>query len=85
MSQTSITIFSTQYCGYCARAKEFFRSKGLPFTEVDLTENSEELNRLVQKTGHKTVPQIFFGEEFVGGYTELMESLKRGDVKLPAK
>jgi len=85
MSQISIKIFSTKYCGYCARAKDFFQSKGLQFTEVDLTENSEELNRLVQKTGHKTVPQIFFGDRFVGGYTELMESLKRGEVKLPVK
>ena len=45
--------------------------KGVPFTEVDLDGNDAELAALRQRTGLRTVPQIFVGETLVGGFTDL--------------
>jgi glutaredoxin 3 len=67
-----IKVYTTQYCGYCARAKELLRTKGLSFQEVDVTENDEMRVKLVQMTGgRRTVPQIFIGSEAIGGYADL--------------
>ena len=67
-----IKIYTADYCGYCARAKELLRSKGLTFEEIDVTDDDQMRARLVEITlGRRTVPQIFIGGEAIGGYTDL--------------
>lgn len=68
-------------CPYCHRAREFFRSKGLSFEELDLTERSKDLEELKQRTGHMTVPQIFIDDRFIGGYTDLLAFVESGKPK----
>lgn len=72
-----IKIYTTNYCGFCQRAKELLQSKGINFEEIDVTEDSTTRDWLVQKTGYKTVPQIFIDEVPIGGYEELVELLQR--------
>lgn len=68
----AIKVYTTEYCGYCARAKELLRNKGLSFQEVDVTNNDEMRAKLVQMTaGRRTVPQIFIGSEAIGGFADL--------------
>ncbi len=66
-----ITIYSTEYCPYCIRAKEFVKSKGYDFEVVDLTHDHERRQQVSEETGSMTVPMIFIGEEFIGGASEL--------------
>jgi len=69
-----IKIYTTQYCGYCARAKELLREKGLIFEEVDVTHDDPMRQKLVELTGGRlTVPQIFIGSLHVGGYSDLAQ------------
>jgi glutaredoxin 3 len=65
-----ITVYTTPYCPYCARAKLLLRSKGVDFDEIDASDDNAR-SRLVRRTQWPTVPQIFIGEEFIGGYDEL--------------
>lgn len=66
-----IKIYSKNPCPYCVRAKNLLQDLGLKYTEIDMTNKIDELQELKNKTGHKTVPQIFIGQTFVGGFTEL--------------
>ncbi len=68
----NITMYTKRSCPYCESAKRFFASHEIPFTVKDLSDSSEELAALVSKTGHRTVPQIFLGDRFIGGYAELI-------------
>ncbi len=66
-----ITVYSRPACAYCEWAKRLLKTRGLEFEEVDLGMRPDLLQALVKKTGHRTLPQIFIGETFIGGYTEL--------------
>ncbi len=77
-----VVIYSKKLCPYCVRAKEFFKQKNIVFEEVDLTDNYDEIDKLKKKTGHMTMPQIFIDDVFIGGYTDLMDKISNGDLKL---
>lgn len=66
-----ITIYSTPFCAYCRRAKALLSQLQIPFSEVDLSLDDELRERLVLKYTYQTVPMIFVGDEFIGGYDEL--------------
>jgi glutaredoxin 3 len=72
----NVRVYTTIYCGYCRRAKALLKQKGIPFQEIDCTLDLKTRRWLVEQTGRRTVPQIFFDEEPVGGYEELVERLK---------
>jgi glutaredoxin 3 len=66
-----VTIYTTRVCGYCLAAKRLLGVRGIPFTEVDVSSDPEKRAWLVDATGQRTVPQVFIGDESVGGYDEL--------------
>ncbi len=69
-----VKIYTTNYCGYCTRAKDFLRGKGISFEEIDVTGDDAARARLAEQAGgRKTVPQIFIAGEPIGGYTDLVQ------------
>lgn len=64
-------MYTTRICGYCVAAKRLLSARGIPFSEVDVSRDVEKRAWLVQATGQRTVPQIFIGDESIGGYDEL--------------
>jgi glutaredoxin 3 len=65
-------MYSTGVCGYCRRAEALLAARGVDQIEklrVDLDPGL--LSEMVRVTGRRTVPQIFIGERYVGGYDEL--------------
>lgn len=78
----NIKIYSTQSCPYCVRAKNYFSQNGLSYEEIDLTGNFEEIDRMKNKTGHRTVPMIFVNDQFIGGYSDMMEKIESGELVL---
>ena len=67
----TITMYTTHTCAYCFMAKRLFAKLGLAFVEVDVSHDHEKRIWLVETTRQRTVPQIFFGDEPIGGYSEL--------------
>ena len=68
----NITMYTTAICPYCVRAERLLRAKGI--TEIDKIRVDLEPERrieMVQRTGRRTVPQIFIGETHVGGCDDL--------------
>lgn len=67
-----VVIYTTAFCGYCARAKRLLGEKGVEFQEIDVSYDPAIRAEMVQRAGgRRTVPQIFIGEIHVGGSDEL--------------
>lgn len=58
-----VTIYTTQTCVYCKGAKEFMRSKGIEFTEINVGSDQEKAREMIEKSGQMGVPVIVIGEE----------------------
>lgn len=77
-----VTIYSLENCPYCEKAKALLLARGVEFTETKVDKNNaSQLQALVQKTGMRTFPQIFFGEQLIGGFSELDELDRNGQVE----
>lgn len=74
----AVVIHSKSGCPYCEKAKTFFKENDIDFDEVYYDAKQDDYQKrkdeLVSKTNHTTFPQIFVGTEFIGGYTELINS-----------
>ena len=68
----TITIYTKDYCGFCAAAKSLLRDKGVSFTEIDVTHDAALEGEMIERSGRRTVPQIFVGERHVGGFDDLV-------------
>jgi glutaredoxin 3 len=77
-AQLEITVYTTDPCARCIRAKELLRSRGLAFAEVNLAKDPVGRRRLAEFTGHMTFPQIVVGGKPLGGFQELLEADKDG-------
>jgi glutaredoxin 3 len=66
-----IQIYTTAWCGFCARAKALLEAKGLPYEEHAVDDDPEFRRRLLELTGAWTVPQILVDGRPIGGYAEL--------------
>lgn len=72
MPTPEITIYVTAWCGYCERAKALLRSKGIEdWTEIDVEALPGSWGELTERTGGKSVPQIYIGDRRIGGYDDL--------------
>ena len=78
MQQTE--IYTKDYCAYCQRAKKLLDIKGISFVEHDVTRDNELENQMRQRAGRHTVPQIFIGEQTIGGFDELYALDQNGEL-----
>ncbi len=75
-----VKIYTTDYCGFCNAAKRLLEANQIPFEQIHLQARSE-LDALIAKTGHSTLPQIFIDDELIGGFQELRELDQNGELK----
>lgn len=76
----TVIIYTTTICPYCDAAKRLFKSLGVPYEEISLDGNHEERQRLSEANGGwRTVPMIFVGNKFLGGFTDVKALHDRGE------
>lgn len=68
-----VVIYTTQVCPYCIRAKALLRAKQVDFEEIDVGRDARLQDEVRQRSGRRTVPQIFIDDRSVGGYDELRD------------
>jgi len=73
-----VTVYRTEWCPYCVAAKRLLGQRGIAFSEVFLDRDPDRMAELKQRLNYFTVPMIFIGEEFVGGYTDLRDLDRSG-------
>ena len=67
-----VEVYTTTFCPFCVRAKSLLKSKGIPFEEIDVTDDAERRHKMVELSGgRRTVPEIFINGKIIGGYDEL--------------
>ena len=84
IKRNNVVIISATYCTFCTRLKALFIEKQFRFVslEVDIIPNGRALFQEVQaRTGVHTVPQVFIKTKFAGGYDEIIEMGKNGDLE----
>jgi glutaredoxin 3 len=79
MAQT-ITIYTTRVCPFCDRAKALLKSLGLEYTEIGLESDPDLFRTLsAENNGWRTVPMIFVGKRFIGGFDDLSALHRKGE------
>lgn len=76
-----IVMYSKDYCPYCDRARSFFENRGLEISEIDLSGNEAEFQRIKNETGWRTVPIIMINNKLIGGYTDLKALDEAGELE----
>jgi glutaredoxin 3 len=66
-----IEIYTTPFCGYCARAKALLERKGAAYDEMDVMEDAARRTEMRERARRTTVPQIFINGQHIGGSDEL--------------
>lgn len=68
-----VTIYTRPFCGYCARALKLLSDKGADFTEVEAGMDPDKRREMMDRSGGRaTFPQIFVGEQHIGGCDDMM-------------
>lgn len=75
-----IQVYTKDWCPYCVKAKALLKSKKLDYQEVDVTSDLKFEQEMIQRSGRRTVPQIFIDRESVGGYDDLAQLNATGEL-----
>ncbi len=77
----TITMYTGPMCNFCDAAKRLFSRNNLKFNEIDISSKEGLRDEMIKKAnGMRTIPQIFFDDHHVGGYVELRELEKNGEL-----
>ena len=68
---TRVKLYTTTSCPFCIRAKRLLEARGIPFEDIDVGNDDALREEIMQRTGRRTVPQIFIDERSIGGFEEL--------------
>lgn len=77
-----VVLYTTQYCPYCIRAKMLLSKKNVSFKEIPVDYEPELRKEMMRKSGRHTVPQIWIGEQHIGGCDELYALERSGELDL---
>ena len=76
-----ITVFTGPMCNFCDAAKRLLSRNDLKYKEIDISSKDGLREEMIKKAnGKRTIPQIFFDDYHVGGYVELRELEKKGEL-----
>ena len=66
-----VVMYSKVPCPYCVSAKRMLDEKGVKYEHIDLTDKPEEMQRIKDETGWRTVPIIMIDGKLIGGYSDM--------------
>ena len=76
-----ITMYTGPMCNFCDAAKRLFSRNNLEYKEIDISSKDGLRDEMIKKAnGRRTIPQIFFDEYHIGGYQELRELERKGEL-----
>jgi alkyl hydroperoxide reductase subunit F len=80
MPGADILMYTKRWCPFCAKAKALLRAKNLEWRELDVTVDERLQREMVERSGRRSVPEIFLGGELVGGYDDLARLNATGEL-----
>jgi glutaredoxin 3 len=73
VSRAAVTIYLSDWCPYCARAKDLLGRKNVVINEINVEDDAKSREEMIARSNRRTVPQIFIGDTHVGGCDDLFE------------
>lgn len=81
IAMAEVVVYTAMFCPYCTGARKLLRSRGIAFEEVDVTMNAKRRASMARMAGGRhTVPQIFIDGEAIGGYDDLVQFERSGEL-----
>ena len=78
---SEVIMYTTEFCPYCKMAENLLRSKGVEeIKKIRIDLEPVQRAEMMEKTGRRTVPQIYIGEKHVGGYDDLTQLEHKGEL-----
>ncbi|MGY2259452.1 glutaredoxin 3 [Pseudomonas sp. SDO55104_S430] len=74
----TVTLYTTDTCPYCRNAKSLLVSKGVAMQEINVQRTPGKLEEMIERSGRRTVPQIFVGDIHIGGFDDLAKLDRQG-------
>jgi glutaredoxin 3 len=78
---TPVTLYTRKLCSYCTQAKHLLNQLGVPYTEINIDGDPETARIMMEKSGRRTVPQIWIGDTHVGGFDDLYSLHRSGKLQ----
>lgn len=78
--KNKVTMYSTRTCGYCGAARMLLTRKAVEFEDFVVTDDVQKRQEMQERSGSRSVPQIFIGDKSIGGYEELRALDVSGDL-----
>lgn len=75
-----VLMYATRFCPFCVMARRLFKAKGIAFEEIAVDGCTELRAQMREKSGRYTVPQIWIGERHIGGYEEVADLDRTGEL-----
>ena len=77
----NVTVYMGPMCTFCDAAKRLLTKKNIPYKEINIALDEAKREEMLKKSnGKRTIPQIFIEDYHVGGYEELRELEKKGEL-----
>ncbi len=73
-----VTMYSTRFCPYCVRARMLLDSKHVEYTDISVDSQPDLRREMMERSGRRTVPQIWIGDQHVGGFDDLARLEQQG-------
>jgi glutaredoxin 3 len=80
VSQPAVTVYVSDWCPYCQRAKGLLAQKNVEFSEINIEDDAKLREEMIARSNRQTVPQIFIGDKHVGGCDDLFELDRSGEL-----
>ena len=80
MSRPAVTVYVSDWCPYCQRAKGLLAQKNVEFSEINIEDDAKLREEMIARSNRSTVPQIFIGDKHVGGCDDLFELDRSGEL-----
>jgi glutaredoxin 3 len=74
----SVTVYSDEICTLCHSVENLLNVRDIPYEKVMVEEGTDAYDELVQRTGMKSLPQVFIGSLLLGGYQETLAADQAG-------
>ena len=80
MTQPAVTVYLSDWCPYCERARGLLTQKNVDFREINVEGDPKLREEMIARSNRRTVPQIFIGDKHVGGCDDLFELDRSGEL-----
>jgi len=80
MTQPAVTMYMSDWCPYCRRARDLLTGKNVSVSEINVEDDLKFREEMIARSNRRTVPQIFIGDKHVGGCDDLFELDRSGEL-----